>query len=366
MMLLVSDLFGSSHAGIPVVNRLVVDAAREADIAGSIVALNDPPTASWLADWPDSSCAGGSRVRFAAAALARARAARGSVVFATHVGLVPVGRAVKHASGGRLMLFLHGVEVWRPLPRRVRWGIRGCDLLVANSRFTLREFRRANPTLEHVPATVCYLPARALDGAPGDGARVDGRSAAPRVVVVGRLWGRGLLKGQRQLISVWPRVREVVPDAELWIVGEGEGRGDFEALAASRGVAECIRFTGHVSDAELSEIYRDSSVFAMPSRGEGFGLVFAEAMAHGLPCVASRADAGSEVVVDGETGLHVDPDDEAELLRALLALLTDPSLRREMGSAGRRRAQSLFDLAGFNARVAELLRCGEVLRTVLA
>jgi phosphatidylinositol alpha-1,6-mannosyltransferase len=357
MMLLVSDLFGSSDAGIPVVNRLLADAVREAEVAGSIVSLNDPPTAAWLAEWPGSSCAGGSRARFAARAIARARAARGSLVFATHAGLVPVGRAVKHLSGGRLVLFLHGIEVWMSLPPRIRWGIRGCDLLVANSRFTLREFQRANPSLRDIPATVCYLPARHL-GAPRDTASSAPRAVAPRVLVVGRLWGRGLVKGQRQLIAVWPRVREVVADAELWIVGEGDGRREFEALAASLGVAESVRFTGHVSDAELSEIYRDSSVFAMPSRGEGFGLVFAEAMAHSLPCVASRVDAGSEVVVDGETGIHVDPDDEAELLGALLALLTDPSLRRRMGEAGRRRAESLFGLASFNARVADLLRGG--------
>jgi glycosyltransferase involved in cell wall biosynthesis len=121
-----------------------------------------------------------------------------------------------------------------------------------------------------------------------------------------------------------------------------------------------------VSDAELAEIYRASHVFAMPSRGEGFGLVFAEAMAHGLPCIASRLDAGSEVVVDGETGVHVDPDDEADLLRALMALLTDPALRRRLGDAGRMRAQMLFGLDGFNARISELLRGRKASRAGLA
>jgi phosphatidylinositol alpha-1,6-mannosyltransferase len=264
---------------------------------------------------------------------------------------------VKQAAGGRLCLFLHGVEAWRALPARVRWGVRGCDLVVANSRFTLREFRKANPGLADVPARVCYLPARRLSRGGEAGARAEG---PPRAVIVGRLWGRGMIKGQRQLISVWPRVLEAIPDAELWVVGEGEGRREFEDLARSAGVANRVSFTGHVSDEELGEVYRSSSVFAMPSRGEGFGLVFAEAMQAGLPCIASRADAGSEVVVDGETGLHVDPADPDDLVRALVALLGDAELRRRMGEAGRRRAESEFGLAGFNARMAALLGGGDI------
>jgi phosphatidylinositol alpha-1,6-mannosyltransferase len=357
-MLLVSDLYGSSDGGIPIVNRLIVDAARKAGITGSIVALNDRRDAPWIAAWPGSAGAGGRRARFAFEAVRRARTARDSVIVATHCGLSPIARAVKQLSGGRLWLFLHGAEAWRDLAPRVRWGIRGCDLLVANSQFTLDEFRKRHAELADIPGTVCYLPARRLEANGREFApRADGgRRPAPRTVIVGRLWGRGLLKGQRQLISVWPEIRAAVPDAELWIVGAGEGRSEFEALARSNGVADCVIFTGHVSDSELAAIYRSADVFAMPSRGEGFGLVFAEAMSFGLPCIASHADAGSEVVVDGETGLHADPDDTAGLVRALVALLSDTELRRRMGEAGRRRADSLFAVAAFDARMSALLR----------
>jgi glycosyltransferase involved in cell wall biosynthesis len=84
--------------------------------------------------------------------------------------------------------------------------------------------------------------------------------------------------------------------------------------------------------------------------------VFAEAMAHGLPCIASREDAGSEVVVHGQTGFHVDPDDPAELTQRLQQLLGDAALRARLGEAGRRRAADLFSLKSFNQRVVELLR----------
>ena len=359
MMLLASDVYGSSHAGIPMVNRLVVDAARRRRLDGVVISLDDQPNAPWLAEWPGSFGAGCSKWRFARAALARASHAEGSVILATHCGLVPVGRLVKIKSGGRLVLFLHGVEVWRTLPPRVRWGVRGCDLVVANSQFTLDEFRRLNPDLAVVPAEVCHLPARLLTHEPASTSAT--RPDAPhgvRAVVVGRLWGRGLLKGQRTLISIWSRVVKRFPNAELIVVGEGDGQPELEQLAGDLGVGSHVRFTGFVADAELDRIYRSADMYVMPSKGEGFGLVFAEAMSYGLPCIASRYDAGREVVVDGVTGLLVDPDDDESVLQAVTALIHSSDLRGRMGAAGRERARTMFGLERFDAHIQSILNGG--------
>ena len=97
----------------------------------------------------------------------------------------------------------------------------------------------------------------------------------------------------------------------------------------------------------------------MPSWGEGFGLVFADAMAHGLPCIASNSDAGREVVVDWQTGLHVDPENVEEIYQALAKLLRDESLRAQMGDAGRARGQEIFSLGSFDQRAISILR-GEI------
>ncbi|MEK6322368.1 MAG: glycosyltransferase family 4 protein [Acidobacteriota bacterium] len=206
-----------------------------------------------------------------------------------------------------------------------------------------------------IPGEVCYLPARFLGNGHGPLRERENHPPGPRVLIVGRLWGRGILKGQRELISVWPRVLDCFPPAELWIVGEGEGRGELEALALSMGVDRAVKFKGEVSDAELEAIYSTSDLYAMPSRGEGFGLVFAEAMAHGLPCIASKRDAGSEVVVDGETGILVDPANLDEIFQAIKELLGDKNLRARMGNAGQRRATELFSLDSFNRRIERLL-----------
>ncbi len=356
MMLLVSVVADSGFGGMQMVNRLIIEAAQSEDIAGTIISLHDQTTRGWSDAYPNSYAANGSRLSFTVSALRRRHWARASIILATHISLAPVGRVVKHFSGGKFAMFLHGVEAWEALPGRVRWGLRGCDYLVANSNFTLEKFYTVHREFADIPGQVIYLPARELNGEEKDQPLAITLPDRLRVLVVGRLWGRGLLKGQRQLIAIWPQIIDEFPDAELCIVGAGEGRNDFEAFARASGVAEAIRFTGEVTDSELEAIYQQSAVYAMPSQGEGFGLVFAEAMAHGLPCIASRFDAGSEVVAHGATGLHVDPDNLEELREAMRTLLGDTEIRKRMGEAGRIRATEQFSLSRFNPDITDLLR----------
>ncbi len=350
MLLLVTVISGAGYGGIQTVNQLFMDAARRAVVPGVIVSLHDSPDAAWLKDWPGSFCAASSVPKLLAGALRRYRHARGSVILATHVGLAPLARCLKALSGGRFYMFLHGVEAWGPLPRRTRWGLRGCDSFVANSQFTLDRFYESHPQFAATKGEVCHLPARLT---PADDAPCERRL---RVLTVGRLWGRGMRKGQKQIISLWPRILEAFPEAEYWIIGGGEGQKELTDLAQQHSVANSIKFTGAISDMELSELYRASAVYAMPSWGEGFGLVFADAMAHGLPCIASKSDAGSEVVVDSTTGLHVDPENAEEIYQALVKLLRGDGLRAQMGDAGRARAQELFSLASFEQRAVRLMR----------
>jgi phosphatidylinositol alpha-1,6-mannosyltransferase len=230
-----------------------------------------------------------------------------------------------------------------------------CDRIIANSEFTLAKFREVNPRFADIPSGVCYLPARSLGDGSLQSGQVDNRSSE-RVLIVGRLWGRGLRKGQRELIRVWPKVLCRFPSAQLCIVGGGQGYSELKQLISSLGITDSVHLTGPVSDEELTELYAGAAVYAMPSEGEGFGLVFAEAMARGLPCIASRSDAGQEVVVDGVTGFTVDREKPDELLRAVCTLLGDEDLRRRMGGAGRRRVIEKFSLASFNDRMERVLR----------
>jgi phosphatidylinositol alpha-1,6-mannosyltransferase len=146
-----------------------------------------------------------------------------------------------------------------------------------------------------------------------------------------------------------------IPEARLVVAGDGDDRARLQAKAAGLGMADRVLFTGFTSEATLMELYRRCAAFAMPSRGEGFGLVYLEAMRAGKPVLAARGSAAEEIVVDGTTGLLADPDDREELRDALGRLLGYPGEARRMGEAGFERWRRELGAERFRERLWPLL-----------
>jgi phosphatidylinositol alpha-1,6-mannosyltransferase len=162
-------------------------------------------------------------------------------------------------------------------------------------------------------------------------------------------------KGHDELLECWPGVLAVQPDARLVFVGDGDDLSRLKDKARALGVAHALVTPGFVDDGGLSEAYRHAAVFAMPSWNEGFGLVYLEAMSHGLPCIGSVHDAASEIIVDGLTGFLVDQRERPTLAVRIATLLGDEPRRRAMGEAGRQRALAQFSYEQFRDRVSEAL-----------
>jgi glycosyltransferase involved in cell wall biosynthesis len=128
-----------------------------------------------------------------------------------------------------------------------------------------------------------------------------------------------------------------------WIlVGDGELRGELEAQARRLGLAPHVRFAGWRDN--VAEVLALADVFVLPSESEGFGRVLVEAMAMGRPVVATNVGGIPDIVLDGETGLLVEPADPAALASAVGALLDEPARAARLGAAGRARAESTFSL----------------------
>lgn len=118
-------------------------------------------------------------------------------------------------------------------------------------------------------------------------------------------------------------LRPLTSDLRYLIVGDGDDRPRFESLADELGVRELVIFAGKVPSEELCDHYNLCDLFAMPSTGEGFGIVFLEALACGKPVIAGSKDASRDALLDGELGVLVDPEDPRELRDAIVAILAE-------------------------------------------
>ena len=241
-------------------------------------------------------------------------------------------------------LWIHGMESWDEIRKDYASAVRGGGLVLTPSRYTLERYESRHAPLPHGRA--CWLGTEDDDPPRAMATFAD----PPSVFILARLDAGEGRKGHRELIACWPRVVGTVPKARLVIAGGGTGLEEIRGLARSSPAADRIDVLGFVPEERLSDLYRDAHVFAMPSRQEGFGLVYVEAMRHGLPVIASVHDAGQEVNLDGETGFNVDLDRADELPERLIALLAEHGSAQKMGRAGFERWQREFTYSGFARR----------------
>ncbi len=295
------------------------------------------------------------KAQFAMAALRSARR-KPLLAIAMHPHLSPVLWAIKIRSPKtRLVVFAHGIEVWKPLSFLRRFAIRRANLVAGPSTDTVRHLTLTQGIR---PEKVLRLPwgldpefeQRVADGSPS-ALPPDFPSGRKIILTVGRWDPAERYKGADTLISALPGVLKTVPEAFLVLIGEGADRPRLEQLAQDAGVAASTRFIGPVKKDELFAWYSSCDLFALPSRGEGFGLVFLEALALGKPVIGGAHGGIPDVIEDGRTGLLVPHGDVERLRSAVCALLTDPISASKMGATGRERVEREFSFLEFQRRL---------------
>jgi phosphatidylinositol alpha-1,6-mannosyltransferase len=249
-------------------------------------------------------------------------------------------------AGRPYALWAHGWEVW-PGNLRADYAkaIRGAKAVFVNSAHTGARLAESMPDLASIHE--CQL------GTEQDVetrcAPRPARGAEPMVLFLGRNDAM-FAKGQDVLIAAWPAVVAEVPDAVLCFVGGGERLDQLRALAAASPAAASIRVCGALSEAEVESLHRRARLFAMLSKVEGFGLVFAEAMRHGVPVLTSDADASTEISRDGETGFAVSRDDLAAVAGRIVSVLKDERLYERLSRAAFERWSRRFCFSAFQMR----------------
>ncbi len=185
--------------------------------------------------------------------------------------------------------------------------------------------------------------------------------AAPGICVIGAIGRFEAVKGHATLVRAFLAMLERRPElrarVRLMLVGDGRLRGELEAMLAAAGAADLAWLPGMRDD--TPRLYRAMDVYALPSLGEGISNTLLEAMATGLPVVATRVGGNSGLVAEGETALLVPPDDPGALAAALLAYVDDPARALAHGRAGRARAVREFGIDTMVRDYARLYGTGD-------
>jgi len=258
----------------------------------------------------------------------------------------------KSESSLRVLLTLHSVEFLpgstdsmlgiRSFIRRLlfkRVG-RGCDGLIAVSKEVAAAVSDRMPALsDKVTIIQNGVDVTRFEGGTGSGlAKIEGVSEDDIIIaVVGRL---GVEKGHRYLIEAARHVCQRHPRTRFLLIGDGDLRAPLVDMTRKANLTAHVLFLGLRSD--IPQILESARLFALPSLWEGLSIALLEAMAAGLPVVASRVSGTNEVMVDGVTGLLVPAKNSEALAAAICELIEDPQRAAEMGRVGKRRVMSDF------------------------
>ena len=225
----------------------------------------------------------------------------------------------------------HGIEVWKPLPRAQRRALQGARLILSVSDYTRREILNRYPELTK---KIHVLP-NALDPEfEFSSAESPSLDSPPRLLAVSRMAAHDWEKGIDHVIEAFPAVKNSFPDAILRIVGDGEDQARLRTLASATEHSDAITFLGRIDDDQLKEEFRGCTLFVLPSRKEGFGLVYLEAMAAGKPCIVANA-GGAPEVINQQTGIAVPYGEVPQLTASIIEavkLYWEPEVLRKRAS----------------------------------
>jgi glycosyltransferase involved in cell wall biosynthesis len=333
VLMLVSDAHGGA-GGIAQYNRDIISAMsrlstiKEIRVLPRIIhnaAFEAPANVTY-----DLSTAKSTRHFLVRAAAQAFVGRRYDLVYCAHINLMPIATLLARMRRVPLVLAIYGVDAWEPPPSAAaRWCVGVPSLVISISQVTLDRFR----AWSGLDAARCVVLPNAIHMCnyglgPKDSplARRLGLADRPVVLTFGRMAGDERYKGFDEIIDLMPRLLARAPDLAYVAAGEGSDRARLEAKAKALGVNAHVVFPGHIAESEKADLYRLADAYVMPSSGEGFGFVILEALACGIPVVASSSDGTREAVRSGELGLVVNPQDADELERAVIEAMSRPKM----------------------------------------
>lgn len=287
---------------------------------------------------------------------------RPDLIISTHTNFSLAAYWLKKIYRVPYWLVAHGIEVWDAKQGMARDALAYADRILAVSNYTRERLISAqslNPaqvtvlpnTFESSHFRIAAKPERLL-------ARYQLKPEQPLILTVSRLAKNEQYKGYDQIIKALPSIKQQIPDVHYMIVGKGDDKERIEQLIAEQGLQKSVTLTGFVPDEEIADYYNLCDLFAMPSTGEGFGIVFLEALASGKPVLAGNKDGSVDALCQGELGILIDPESIAQIADAIIMVLSGKCTNRLIYQPEmlRQKVIETFGLERFKSLLGEYIK----------
>ena len=284
------------------------------------------------------------------------------LIITTHLNFTPIAYWLKLGWGIPYWTIAHGVEAWDIQKPKVKQALKTADLILAVSNYTrnrLIQEQKLHPNqVVVVPNTV--NPERFKIASKPDYllSRYGLSSDRPIILTVCRLCKDETYKSYDSILEALPIIKKVLPDVHYLLAGKGDDRERILAKVAEIGLGDSVTLAGFIPDKELPDHYNLCDIFALPSKLEGFGIVYLEALACGKPALGGNQDGAVDALCGGKLGALVDPDDIAAIAQTLIQMLqgTFPNPLMYQPEALRQAVIDTYGMAAFQRRLADLLQ----------
>ncbi len=248
-----------------------------------------------------------------------------NLIISAHINFTVAAYWLKCMTGIPYWTVGHGIDAWNIQNRALQNALHHADLILTGGNYTrerLIKEQKLNPDkVSILPNTfdadrfkIAPKPEKLLQ-------KYSLKPDQPTILTVARLSESEQYKGYDKILSALPKIRQQIPNVHYILVGKGNDKPRIEKLISQYQIQNSVTLTGYIPEEELSEHYNLCDVFAMPSKAEGFGIVYLEALASGKPVLAGNKDGAVDPLCQGELGALIDPDDSEAIAQTLIQIL---------------------------------------------
>ncbi len=292
---------------------------------------------------------------------------RPALILCGHINFSPVAFWIHRLRKIPYWIIVYGTDAWNIQdPWKIK-ALQAADKIISISTYTReRIIEEQGISIHKFPLLPVTFDARRFEIGPKPTyllERYNLEREQPIVLTVGRLSSSDRYKGYDQILQALPEIRRQMPQVHYILVGQGDDRPRIEQLIHQLNLQACVTLAGFVPDEELCDHYNLCDVFAMPSKGEGFGIVYLEALACGKPTLGGNQDGAIDALRQGELGALVDPDDVDAIAKTLIQLLqgTYPHPFLYQPELLRQKVIDFFSFERFNQSLYDLIKTSKII-----